>query len=359
MTRVALVEFFGIGGTADYTDCLARALAARGMEVAVVTSTLFEPLTANPGYQIFRPFSYRPSQPKAVKAWQLWRAITPARAFIRDFGPDVVHAQGTVVPAIEGRLFRSLPVPTVCTVHDAGAHERRPWLGSFSRFYRHFDRLICHSESTRLRLQPALPTRSIAVVPHGVYSPLVDEVPEQAESRQRLGLPAGRRIVLFFGFIRRYKGLDLLLDALALARRSNLMALVAGRPLYDISRSIERAEREELPVAWHLGFIPRQQVSTFFAAADVVALPYIDTFDSGALELAAAYGKPVVVTDAGGLPEAFARYGYGSLVGERSGQALARALLQPYSAPARGQRSNTWEAVAERTAAIYAEAIGG
>jgi glycosyltransferase involved in cell wall biosynthesis len=331
------------------------------MEVAVVTSSLFEPLTTNPAYQIVRPFSYRPSQPKPVKAWRLARAIAPARRFLEEFRPDAVHAQGTVVPAIERRLYRSLKVPKVCTVHDARAHERRPWLGSFSRFYGDFDRLICHSESTRLRIQPALPTRSIAVVPHGIYSPLVNDIPEKAESRQRLGLPSGQPIVLFFGFIRRYKGLDLLLDALSLARRqgSNLMALVAGRPLYDISRSVERAEREGLPVAWHLGFIPRDEVATFFAAADVVALPYIDTFDSGALELAAAYGKPVVVTDAGGLPEAFARYGYGSLVAERTGPALARALLQQYSAPARPERSNTWEAVAERTAELYAEARRG
>ena len=357
-SRVALVEFFGVGGTADYTDCLARALAARGMTVAVVTSSLFEPLEPNPPYEIVRPFVYSSAQPKARKAMQLARAVDPARDFLERFQPDVVHAQGTVLPVIEGFLYRGLRAVTVCTVHDARAHERRPWLGSFSGFYGGFDWLICHSESTRQKVRDALPTARIDVVPHGLYTPLTTALPDQALARRELQLPPGSRVALFFGFIRRYKGLDLFLESIQLARREghNLIGLVAGRPLYDIGRRVEQARREGVPVAWHLRFIAREEIATFFAAADVVALPYIDTSDSGAFELAAAFGKPVVVTNAGGLGEAFARYRYGALVPERTAAAVAHGLLGPYPPAPVSRGDNSWEAVAARTEAIYAQA---
>lgn len=358
-TRVALVEFFGVGGTADYTDCLARALAANGMTVAVVTSSLFQPLTPDPPYEIVRPFVYASSQPKAKKGMQLARALDPARDFLERFQPDVVHAQGTVLPIIERFLYRGLRAVTVCTVHDARAHERRPWLGSFAGFYGGFDWLICHSESTREKVRAALPSARIEVVPHGLYTPLTSALPDQAAARRELGLPARSRVALFFGFIRRYKGLDLFLDSVQLARRDghDLIGLVAGRPLYDIGRRVEQARRDGLPIAWHLRFIERDEFATFFAAADVVALPYIDTSDSGAFELAAAFGKPVVVTNAGGLAEAFARYRYGALVEERTAPAVARALLGPYPPAPLSRDDNSWEAVAARTHAIYTKAM--
>ena len=358
-TRVALVEFFGIGGTADYTDCLARALAGRGMKVAVVTSSLFEPLLPDPPYELVRPFVYASTQPKARKAMQLARALDPARDFLERFQPDVVHAQGTVLPVIERFLYRGLTTATVCTVHDARAHERRPWLGSFSGFYGGFDRLICHSESTKQKVIAALPGARIDVVPHGVYSPLASTLPEMAAARGQLQLPSGSRVALFFGFIRRYKGLDLFLDAIRAARSDghDLIGLVAGRPLYDIGQRMERARRDGLPVAWHLRFIAKDEIATFFAAADVVALPYVDTSDSGAFELAAAFRKPVVVTNAGGLAEAFARYGYGALVPERSAPAVARALMGPYPPAPAPRGDNSWEAVAARTETTYREAL--
>ena len=359
--RVALVELFGIGGTADYTDCLARALTARGIEVAVITSSLYQPVLPDPPYEIVRPFRYSPHQPKPLKAWRLRQAMAPARAFLRAFRPDIIHAQGTVLPAVERYLYRGLPAIQVCTVHDALAHEWRPWIGSFTGFYRGFDRLICHSASTARRVQSAIPRARIDVVPHGRYTPLVTTLPDQAIARRRLGVPLAARVVLFFGFIRRYKGLDLLLDALQLDRTEgqDLHGLVAGRPLYDVSRSVDRATRQQIPVTWALRFIPQDEIALFFAAADVVALPYVDTSDSGAFELAAAFEKPVVITDAGGLAEAFARYRYGAVVRERTASALAQALRGPYPAAPAAASTNSWSAVAAQTDDIYRGALGG
>src|SRR6184192_2625330 len=137
------------------------------MTVAVVTSSLFEPLDNNPPYEIVRPFVYASAQPKPKKAMRLAMALEPARDFLERFAPDIVHAQGTVLPVIERFLYRGLRAVTVCTVHDARAHERRPWLGSFSGFYGGFDWLICHSESTRQKVRDALPDARIEVVQRG------------------------------------------------------------------------------------------------------------------------------------------------------------------------------------------------
>lgn len=357
--RVALVEFFGVGGTADYTDCLARALAARGIQVSVITSSLFEPLSSNPPYEVVRSFVYASSQPKPYKALQLARAIRPARAYLEILKPDVVHAQGTVLPAVERFFYRDLRAVTVCTVHDARAHERRPLLGSFAAFYRRFDQLICHSESTRHQVEAALPNARVAVVPHGRYSPLAGPLPAREAARLELKLPREGTVALFFGFIRPYKGLELFLDALRAAHRNGqpLVGLIAGRPLYDVGPSIERAQRDGLPLASHLRFIRREEIARFFAAADIVALPYVDTSDSGAFELAAAFRRPVVVTDAGGLPEAFARYGYGRVLPERNAAALAEALLASYPEPLIVAESNSWARVAAQTELVYQQAL--
>src|SRR5256884_8332775 len=150
------------------------------MTVAVVTSSLFQPLDNDPPYEIVRPFVYASAQPKAKKAMRLAMALEPARDFLERFAPDIVHAQGTVLPVIERFLYRGLRAVTVCTVHDARAHERRPWLGSFSGFYGGFDRLICPSESAKQKVLVALPGARIDVGPPGGYSPPAPALPHGA-----------------------------------------------------------------------------------------------------------------------------------------------------------------------------------
>jgi glycosyltransferase involved in cell wall biosynthesis len=356
------VEFYGVGGTADYTNCLARALAQRGHDVAVVTSSLFEPLEERPEFRIMRVFQYRPSQPKVYKAVKLAGSLGVTRRVLRRFQPDVVHAQGAVIPVIERSLYRGLhPAVRVCTVHDVEGHERRHWLGSFARFYAGFDALICHSSSSQERIRAVLPGVSVSMIPHGRYTPLAVRQHERSEARALLHIPEGARVALMFGFIRPYKGLDLFLDAVGLASRSDptVLGVVAGRPLYDVSASRRAADRRGIPVRWDLGFIPRDDVASYFAAADVVALPYVETSDSGVIELAAAFGRPVVVTSAGGMAEAFERYGVGRLVPSGDVAALAEAMLGSYDPASGSPVLNSWESVATRTESLYRDLLAG
>jgi glycosyltransferase involved in cell wall biosynthesis len=354
--RVALVELYGIGGTSDYTDCLARALQARGHDVTIVTSTLFEPLQHGDRVPSVPVFDYRPTQTKPMKALRLAAALTRARRTLRRMHPHVVHAQGTVMPAAEHLLYGSLGSSVrVCTVHDVEGHEHRPVLGSFRRFYGGFDGLICHSRQSMRRLEQLVPRVPVTTIAHPRYTPLTTPW-ERGRARAALGIPPRARVALLFGFIRPYKGLEVFLSAIGLASRRNpeVLGLVAGRPLYDISASRDRAEALNLPVRWDLRFIPRDEVARYFAAADVVALPYLDTSDSGLLELAAAFERPVVVSDTGGMAEAFGRYGVGAVVPPRDAEALAGAILADHAADGRTASSGTsWEAAAADTEDVY------
>ena len=358
--RIALLEFYGVGGTADYTDCLASALVEQGHSVLLVTSSLFEPQSSTPGYEVARVFRYTSAQSKPLKALKLGASLRAAHGALRRFAPHVVHAQGTVMPVLEKQFYASLHGPLrVCTVHDVEGHERRPWLGSYTALYRAFDALVCHSRFSRARVRDALPHMPVAVIPHARYTPLLSERPDRAAARQSLGLPPDARVALQFGFIRRYKGLDLFVEAIARGARLDptLVGVVAGRPLYDVSAVVRDAELRTLPLHFHLRFIPRAELGTYFAAADVVALPYIDTSDSGMLELAAAFDVPVVTSSAGGLAEAFGRYGRGALVPVNDASALAEALVRDHTEPAAGGGGGsgiTWDEVAERSVALYA-----
>lgn len=359
--RIALVELYGVGGTADYTDCLAQALSVRGHEVSVITSSLFEPLQEQPGFHVSRVFHYRTSDPKIAKAVRLARSLGAVRKAIRAAQPEIIHAQGTVIPALDRRLYDALgPALRVCTVHDVEAHERRRVLGSFTRFYGVFDALVCHSHASRQRLNAALPSSRVTVIPHGRYTPLATTIHDAQRSRVLLRLPADAHVVLFFGYLRPYKGLDVLLQALALARRKcpSVVGLIAGRPMYDVSSMRRRAEREGVSLRWDLRYIPRHESGLYFAAADVVALPYVETSDSGMIELAAAFHRPVVVTSAGGLSEAFSRYGFGTVVPERDAAALAEAIVRRYEpVPSSTIVTNSWDDVAGRTESLYGELI--
>jgi D-inositol-3-phosphate glycosyltransferase len=360
--RIALVEFYGVGGTADYTDCLAQALTARGHDVAVVSSSLFQPIEDVPSFRIMRVFRYRTSEPKVRKAFKLAGSLGTTREVLRKFQPDVVHAQGTVMPVVERSLYRGLrPAVRVCTVHDVEGHERRPWLGSFAGFYAGFDALICHSSASQQRMRAVLPGVPVSMIPHGRYTPLAVHQQQRSKARSLLQLPEDARIVLMFGFIRPYKGLDLFLDAVGLAAQSDptVLGVVAGRPLYDISASRRAADRRGIPMRWDLRFIPRDNLASYFAAADVVALPYVETSDSGVIELAAAFGRPVVVTSAGGMAEAFERYGVGRLVPPADAAALADAMLGSYDPTAGSPVVNSWEDAATRTEYLYRDLLAG
>jgi glycosyltransferase involved in cell wall biosynthesis len=243
------------------------------------------------------------------------------------------------------------------------------------RIYRLARRIIVHTESSRTELlnYGIVPPERVAVIPHGHYMPYVHRLPSRREARQRLGLPGEAPAILFFGQIKRVKGLEVLLRALpGLTERHPSARLVVAGKVWDDNWSRYAALIEELDLGrrlhLHLRHIPDEEVASFFVAADAVALPYHHVYQSGVLLMALSYGRPVVATRVGGMAEVVQDGESGYLVPRDDPQALARALARlladPEAAEAMGCRGRAlvteryaWSRIAALTCKVYEQAL--
>jgi glycosyltransferase involved in cell wall biosynthesis len=368
--RVALVDPSGYSRPYDHE--LAHALAARGHRVTLWTSAFVHGSAPEPvGYEVREHF-YRRSNPLAVGA-RLRVAAKAAehlvdlarlrRALARERS-DVVHVQWSVLRPVErryyGRMLRA-GTPVVFTAHDplpnvGGAARRR----SAAATARSFPRVICHSEWGRAALvdRCGVDAARVRVIPHGVFGYLRDlpAVPPPVD-------PPGPLAVLP-GLIRPYKGVDVLLDAWPAARAAapDATLLVAGRPMMDVG-----GLRTDQPgVVLVPRFLSDGELAALLRRADVVVLPYRRIDNSGVLAAALAFGKPLVLTDVGGFGELHRHNGVGELVPPGDAAALAAALgrvladaglradlAERTAAAAAGPLG--WDAIAERTEAVYRE----
>ena len=292
---------------------------------------------------------------------------------IRSRDIDLVHFLGddvtwlNLLPYLIGRR------PTIVTVHDAETHPGdtdSSLLPSFvvDRFNIGGTRLIVHGD----RIRQAMVRRigrspdDIDILPHVALM-------RYAELAKREGLrPApenGKRKILFFGRIMAYKGLPVLLDAGRLSRETipGLELVVAGRgPALDDLRPRLVGEGVEL----HDGFIPDRDVARLLLDTELVVLPYIEASQSGILALAAAFGKPAIVSDVGEIGDLVRATGMGLVVPPGDPRALADAIHRVLSDPslarelaqasaeaARGQGMMSPDVVAELAGRSYEKAI--
>lgn len=214
--------------------------------------------------------------------------------------------------------------------HNVVDHEAH----GFSRFLaravlQHGDHVFVHAEREREQLRKLLPASSVTRVFHPIYDFFNSTGLSQRQARQQLGL-AGE-VLLFFGFIRPYKGLDVLLEALplVLARRA-VTLLVVGEFWEGKARYLRRIEELGIGAAVKIveGYIPNEQVERYFAAADLVVLPYVSGTGSGIVQIAYGLNKPVVATRVGCLPEVVEDGKTGYAVTPKDPRALAEAVVR-------------------------------
>jgi D-inositol-3-phosphate glycosyltransferase len=410
--RVALYEPFGHGGICHYTYQLAEALSRRGCDVTVVTPKTWELVALPRSFRVrflgrrsamkslllaFR----RPGAPRRrddgeedptrwsarLSSWlggprrRLLRAFLAAELAIRRYDVVHVHSVGLGTDRRLIRLFRALGLPVLCTAHEAVPHEQpsAEQLRELGELYGSVTRIVVHAGRTRDELVRlfAVDRRKIVVIPHGAYDIFFPNGRiSREDARARVGFPASRPTILFFGLIRRYKGLEYLTEAFARVQDALPEAIlaivgdvfrgdVAGYA--DYTRLIAEVARgtnvRRVP-----GYVPLESVGNYLSAADVVVLPYTQTSQSGVLLAAFAAGRPAVVTDTGGLSETVADGFTGFVVPARDADALATAILRvlrdPDAAEAMGRNSAreadttySWDRVAARTADLYASAI--
>jgi glycosyltransferase involved in cell wall biosynthesis len=352
--------------TPPYDHALCTALAGIGLDVELFTSEFaYGEVPAPVGYQRHELFYRHAAGGGGSLARRTLRLAEHApdmqryRGLARD--ADVVHFQWLTVPALDGPLLpRGRPL--VLTAHDVLSRERIAGShASQRRLYRHFDALVTHSQAGRERLieEAGVDASRVHVIPHGAFAYLA-QLPEAdlPEELTETTVP----VVLYFGLIRPYKGLDVLLDAWRGIDRAELW--IVGRPRLDITALRAAAGPS---VSWVPRFVSDSELAAAFRRADLVVLPYRQIEQSGVLATALAFGVPLVLSDVGGFSEVAAA-GAARLVPPGDAGALHAALVELLSDDAERVRlgaaaaslaagAASWESVAEQTAALYAKLV--
>jgi D-inositol-3-phosphate glycosyltransferase len=382
------VKMFDPGNfTPHYVENLCRALAGLDLQVALITSSPLFEQTSQPGpvavenhfFKITegagRGFFRRHARfRRALKVlsypiglWRTWRALKLQ-------SPGILHVQWALVPWLDAMVIRKLRSKgwrVVYTAHDVVSElDQRFRRWTFRRIYREVDAVIVHTPglARKLRDDSGDVLRKVCDIPEGVSTfPLSPDV-DQSAARRVLGLDTTGPLLLFFGMIKRYKGLECLLRAWPRVTKEfpHARLLIAGeamlpvRPFYRLIGAL----KIERSVVLRVGYVPRSEAQYFFCAADAVVLPYLQISTSSIVPLAYRFARPVIATSAGGLPEIVRHGETGYLVPPASeaslSEAICRGFRNPQSLAGMGTRGRQWfetehgwDQVARQTAALY------
>jgi glycosyltransferase involved in cell wall biosynthesis len=380
--RVLMVAGASTGGLYTYTDALCSGLSRTGADVTVLTNSLWADLP--------RPFKVDRRLFEFIdkrKQWSQihWAADRFYRSLLNSLRRnrfairerfDVVHFQGVGTPLLDQFFLKPLArqLPVVLTVHDVKPHyERFVSRASFIRRSLHIPRrLIVHYEDGKRQLADhwGICSDRIDVIPHGIVP--LQNPPSQMDARKKLNLPQDRQIILFFGGIRPNKGLDVLIKALKIvkARNEHVLLVIAGGLLgrfnfESYSDMINKAKLSE-HVQTFIRFIPEEEVDYFFAASNLVVLPYLKfEAQSGVLLRAYAHKKPVVVSNVGAMGELVSSDNIGLAVEPGAVEPLATAVINALDGLDKFQSHYShdleskygWKHIAELTMRSYEAAI--
>jgi glycosyltransferase involved in cell wall biosynthesis len=352
--------------TPAYDHALCAALARGGVDVELHTTRFpYGELPDPAGYLRCEDFyAWAPGRPGSGsrRAAKLAGHVPGMLAYRRlASGADVVHFQWLAVPQLD-RLLLPRGRPLVLTAHDVLPREGSPaHRDAQRRSFERFDALIAHSEHGRERLLAlGVAPQRVRVIPHGAFAhlaalpaaPLPPELPD----------PGSRHVVLCFGLLRPYKGLDVLVDAWREIGDAELW--IVGRPRFDVA---SLRARSPATVRWVPRYVTELELAACLRRAEIVVAPYREIEQSGVVATALAFGSPLILSDVGGFREVAAA-GAARLVPPGDAAALRGTLRDLLAdAPARAQLAGaaralaagewSWDRVAGRTRSLYEELL--
>ena len=328
------------GGLATFNQRLAKQFQEEGYLVSIYSFSLQYPGFLFPGTT---QYTSEPA-PENITIFSRINTINPVNwlsvgnelrrkkpdlIVVRYWLPFMAPALGTILRMVRKNRHTRI----VAITDNVIPHEKRPGDTVFTKYFLK----SCHgfvTMSTKVMndLRSFFPNASAKQVTHPLYdnfgAPLLKET-----ARKKLSLPADEKIILFFGFIRKYKGLDLLLQAMADERikPSGIRLLIAGEFYEDGTTYTNLANSLgiEQQIIWETHFIPDSEVRYYLCAADVVIQPYRQATQSGVTPLAYHFEKPMIVTNVGGLP-ALVPHEIVGLVCEPAPGAIAASILRFY-----------------------------
>lgn len=302
------------GGIADFDERIAREYIKKGDEVEIFTFTLQYPSFLFPGKTQYSP-DPRPEDldiKRKVNSINPFNWIKVGRELkkknadlliIKFWLPLMAPCFGTIARIVKGNGKTKV----VSILDNIIPHEHRPGDKILSKYFvSSIDAFIAMSKSVYDDLKSLNDKKPCLMSPHPIYDNFGTAVSRE-EAVGSLGLDPSAKYMLFFGFIRDYKGLDILLKAIADERikNSDIKLIVAGE-FYNNSETYFELEKQlglEGKIIWRTDFIADEQVKNYFCASDIIVQPYKTATQSGVTQIAYHFEKPMLVTNVGGLPE--------------------------------------------------------
>ncbi|MBW6489825.1 MAG: glycosyltransferase [Lentimicrobium sp.] len=330
------------GGITTFNERLAKAFLDRGDEVIIYTFSLQYPSFLFPGTTQYstepppegldirvRINSVNPIN-WITSAWEIAKS-RPDLAIFRFWIPFMAPCLGSIARILKWRTKRKVRI--VAITDNIIPHERRPGDRLLVKYFtRSVDAFVAMSGSVLKDLSMFDQEKPKKYFPHPLYDNFGDIISKKS-AKELLRLDENYGYLLFFGFIRDYKGLDLLLQAMSLPKLKNLKIklLVAGEfygneeKYHRLIQELNISDRLELRTQ----FIPNNNVNKYFCACDIVVQPYKNATQSGVTQIAYHFGKPMITTNVGGLSEMVADGKVGYVVEPEPGE-IAEAIFRFY-----------------------------
>lgn len=330
----------------DYTLCLCSGLKAIGSDVTLIVPE-FREINTPVDFEVkFYAPTKKSGYNKLQKAVGYLKYLIKLYRYIRNYKIDIVHFQFFRRERIESLYFLFLRLMGINLVHTA--HNVFPQNKHKIDYilklivYKSAKVIIVHSNHIKKIVTNTfrIERKKVAVIPHGNFDKyLPEKTINRADIRKNFKLSDHDFVILFFGMIRKNKGLDLLLDAFEIVAHSDdrFKLIIAGRcqndQLYkNYKEKISKSAVKE-KIFFFSEFVPDNEVAHYFVAADIVVLPYKEIYHSGILHLVFSFGKTAIVTRVGDFNEFIKNGITGYILKENTRSCLADAIRNAFSKP--------------------------
>ncbi|MFZ1530087.1 MAG: glycosyltransferase [Ferruginibacter sp.] len=327
------------GGMATFNERLAKAFMDEGDDTTIYTFALQYPSFLFPGTS---QYSNEPA-PAGIAIKVLINSINPLNwiktgKLLKKERPDIIVVRywlpfmGPCLGTILRIAKKNGHSRVICIADNIIPHEKRPGDLAFTKYFiPPVDAFVTMSEKVMADVK-LFSNKPVQFVPHPLYDNFGDILNKQV-ARKGLGASKNDFIILFFGFIRKYKGVDILLDAMPqIIKEIPAVKLLVAGEYYDDKKNYEE-QIERLGIKNHLilhtDFIPNTGIKNYFSAADIVVQPYRNATQSGVTPLAYHFEVPMVVTNVGGLA-AMVPNGKVGLVAEPTAASIADKIIEMY-----------------------------
>ena len=328
------------GGLATFDHRLAKQFIDEGFDCCIYSFSLQYPSFLFPGTT---QYSDEPA-PSAIPIYSKINSVNPLNWIavgntLKRLNPDLIVVRywlpfmGPALGTILRRVRKNKHTSIIAIADNVLPHEKRPGDVSFTRYFlKSCDAFVTMSEKVMNDLRKFETSKPARQVLHPLYDNFGEPLSKQ-DAKIKLGIAPDEKLILFFGFIRKYKGLDLLLQAMATSeiKASGIKLLVAGE-FYEDEKSYQdiiNASGISNALLLRTDFIPDNDVKYYLSAADAVIQPYRNATQSGVTPLAYHFEKPMIVTNVGGLP-ALVPHEKAGLVTEPDPRSIANAIIRFY-----------------------------